>query len=206
MKNMELYDRVRSVPPEAQKTIKGGRLNGFTDINAMWRIQKLTEEFGPCGIGWKYTLDREWTESGANGEIAAFVDISLYYKLDGQWSEAIPGTGGSSFVSKETKGLYTSDECFKMALTDAISVAAKAIGMGADIYWEKGMTKYAAAKEFERVRPVLHCSDCGQRIKGAKRKDGTTLTESEIAKQTRAKFGRELCLDCAKGIESAGAK
>lgn len=64
----------------------------------------------------------------------------------------------------------------------------------------------SARQEFEKVRPLLHCEDCGQRIKGAKRKDGTTLTESEIAKQTKAKFGRELCLDCAKLIESAGAK
>ena len=29
-----------------------------------------------------------------------------------------------------------------MALTDAISVACKALGMGADVYWEKDNTKY----------------------------------------------------------------
>ena len=37
-----------------------------------------------------------------------------------------------------------SDECFKMALTDAISVAAKAIGVAADVYWQKDRTKYSA--------------------------------------------------------------
>ena len=45
------------------------------------------------------------------------------------------------FVANETKGLYTSDEAYKMALTDALSVACKALGMGADVYWHGG-TKY----------------------------------------------------------------
>ena len=51
--SLELYNKVRNVPLEAQRTIKGGRLSGFTDLNTMWRIQILTEPFGVCGIGWK---------------------------------------------------------------------------------------------------------------------------------------------------------
>ena len=64
----------------------------------------------------------------------AFVDISLYVKVEGSWSDAIIGTGGSSFVANEKSGLYTSDEAFKMAVTDAISVACKQLGIGAAIY------------------------------------------------------------------------
>ena len=59
---------------------------------------------------------------------------------NGEWTEAIEGTGGSSFVANEKNGLYTSDECFKMAYTDALSVACKSLGMGADVYW--GDSKY----------------------------------------------------------------
>jgi hypothetical protein len=75
------------------------------------------------------------------------VDIKLYIKIEGEWSDPIPGTGGSSFVTKEKMGLYTSDECFKMALTDAISVACKALGFGADVYWDKDRTKYSLAED-----------------------------------------------------------
>lgn len=209
MKNMELYNLVREVPKNAQKTIKGGRLNGYTDINPMWRIQKLTETFGPCGIGWKYTIDREWIEAGANGEVAAFVDISLYYKWNGAWSEAVPGTGGSSLVAKERAGLYTSDECFKMALTDAISVAAKAIGMGSDIYWAAGRTKYdkqqeptgEAPKEFAKAKPVTVCELCGAKITGVRRKDGSIVTADEMAARAKSKYGRVVCKDCARVLE-----
>lgn len=142
MSNLKLYNAVRSVPENAKKRITGGRLSGMTDINPMWRIKTLTEQFGICGIGWKYVITDKRLEQGANGEIAAFVDIDLYIKIDGEWSEPIPGTGGSMFVAKERNGMYTSDECFKMALTDALSVACKALGFAADVYFEKDRTKY----------------------------------------------------------------
>lgn len=142
MSNLKLYDAVRSVPENAKKRITGGRLSGMTDINPMWRIKTLTEQFGICGIGWKYVITDKRLEKGANDEIAAFVDVDLYIKVDGEWSEAIPGTGGSAFVAKERNGMYTSDECFKMALTDALSVACKALGFAADVYFEKDRTKY----------------------------------------------------------------
>lgn len=142
MNNLDLYNKVRSVPQEATKPIIGGRLKGKSDINPMWRIKTLTEQFGPCGFGWKYTITKQWAETGYNGEVSAFVNIDLYIKMDGQWSEAIPGTGGSSFVVQEKNGMYTDDECYKKALTDAISVACKAIGMAADVYYANDRTKY----------------------------------------------------------------
>lgn len=144
MNNLDIYNRVRVVPKEAQKAITAGRIKGMTDINPMWRIQVLTEQFGVCGIGWKYVITDKQIIEGANGERCAFVDIDLYVKVNGEWSEAIQGTGGSSFVASERNGLYTSDECFKMALTDALSVSCKALGIGADVYWAGGRTKYTA--------------------------------------------------------------
>lgn len=115
----------------------------MTDIKPIWRIEKLTEEFGPCGIGWKTQITNKEILEGANGEKVAIVDIELYVKVDGKWSDAIVGTGGSSFITKESKGLYTSDECFKMAYTDALSVACRSLGFGADIYYgENSKTKY----------------------------------------------------------------
>lgn len=141
MENLDLYQKVRSVPDSAKKTIKGGRTSGMTDINPMWRIKVLTEQFGPCGIGWYYIPTRKWLETSGN-EIAAFVDIELYIKVDGEWSKPIPGNGGSMFASKEKSGIYVSDECYKMATTDAISVACKQLGIGADVYWDSERTKY----------------------------------------------------------------
>jgi hypothetical protein len=141
--NMNVYEKVRNVPKEALKAINGGRLKGMSDINPMWRIKMLTEVFGICGIGWKTEIVEKRLEKGAGNEIVCFVDINLYVKVEGEWSAPIPGMGGSSFVTQEKNGPYTSDECFKMAYTDAISVACKSLGFAADVYFANDRTKYS---------------------------------------------------------------
>lgn len=142
MSNLDIWSKFREVPKTALKEIKGGRLKGMSDINPVWKMKILTEQFGPCGFGWKYVITSQRLEPSINGEVSAFVDINLYYKIDEQWSDAVPGIGGNSFVAKESAGLHASDECFKMALTDAIGVACKAIGIGADVYFNSDRTKY----------------------------------------------------------------
>lgn len=145
--NMTVYEQVRQVPVEAQKKITGGRLNGMTDINPMWRIQKLTEIFGMCGVGWYPEIVSERLEQGADGEVTAHTNINLYVKTGDGWSKPIPGVGGAKFIADERGGLYTDDEAFKKAYTDAMSVACKALGIGADVYWAKGgETKYTPAQ------------------------------------------------------------
>lgn len=198
MENLEIYERVRQVPTSAQREIQAGRLKGKTDINPMWRIKALTEQFGPCGIGWKYTITDKRLENGANNEVSAFVDIDLYIKVDGEWSDAIPGTGGSAFVTSERNGLYTSDECFKMALTDAISVACKALGFGADVYWAKDATKYTPRPERQQPteaagKPV--CKDCGNPIYPVTH-GGKSYSVVEIAENARKTYKAPLCWAC----------
>lgn len=198
MENLEIYERVRQVPTSAQRKIQAGRLKGKTDINPMWRIKALTEQFGPCGIGWKYTITDKHLENGANNEVSAFVDIDLFIKVDGAWSDAIPGTGGSAFVASERNGLYTSDECFKMALTDAISVACKALGFGADVYWAKDATKYTSRPERQQPneaagKPV--CKDCGKPIYPVTH-GGKSYTVAEIAENARKTYKAPLCWAC----------
>ena len=192
MNNLTLYDAVRKVPEEAQKKITGGRLNGYTDINPMWRIKALTEQFGPCGIGWWYKItEKRLEQSGNAGEIAAFVDIELYYVQDGKASQPIVGTGGSSFVAKERNGLYMSDECFKMALTDALSVACKALGMGADVYWDKDRTKYGKKPDWNSS-PLI-CEVCGSTIVG-----NAKHTAQEVADGSKKSYGKAMCILCIK--------
>ena len=103
----------------------------------------LTEQFGICGIGWYYECTRQWIEEVGDERVAC-VNINLFVKVNGEWSKPIFGTGGSKLSTNERNGLYVSDECYKMATTDAISVACKSLGMGADVYWSGDRTKYTS--------------------------------------------------------------
>ena len=137
-----LWDKLKNVPPTAQKTIGGGRLKGMTDIKPQWRYERMTEVFGPCGWGWRYEIAKQWLEPcAATGEVAAMVNVNLYIcgQQSKEWSHAIPGTGGSMFIAAEKHGPYCSDEAFKMALTDALSVAMKMIGVAAEVYMGHGV-------------------------------------------------------------------
>ena len=198
MSNLDLWEKVRAVPDTAKKEIGAGRLKGMTDINPVWRLKTLTETFGPCGIGWKYDIVKQWLEPAGNGEIAAFTNIMLYTKENGAWGDPIPGTGGSMFVASERTGLHVSDECYKMALTDAISVACKPLGVGADVYWDKDPTKYTKPAEAPdkaetpNKKLTYKCADCHKEIIKYK-----TKSAESIARESLDTYGRELCYECA---------
>lgn len=216
MQGMDIYETAKTVPKEAQKTIKGGRLNGFTDINPMWRIRMLTELFGPCGIGWYYNVDREWLEPSDTGEVAAFVRISLYIKINDEWSKPISGIGGSAFVATEAKGKRMSDEAYKMATTDAISVACKNLGFGAEVYWAAGETKYNNAWQKDSdskgslndqiaamgtSNPYV-CAECGKPFEEYTGQDGTVHSAAEVYELVRSRSadGKARCKECREKV------
>lgn len=140
MEKMGIYNAVRAVPDNAKKQFNNGSFSG-TDINPMWRIKTLTEQFGAAGIGWYYEVLSERCEEHHDTTMA-IVDLNLYVKVGGEWSKPIYGTGGNVLVRSTKSGLKASDEGYKMALTDALSVACKALGIGADVYFEADRTKY----------------------------------------------------------------
>lgn len=152
-KNLRYYSYSKSVPKEALKPFK---LNGMElyDINPMWRIKILTEMYGPCGVGWYTRVINKHTEEVDDETIMAIVDIELYIKVDGEWSMPIYGTGGNTLKKKTKMGTSVSDEGYKMAYTDAISVACKQLGIGADVYWGSDKTKYSQYYDHEAPKPT----------------------------------------------------
>lgn len=154
-KNMQLYNLGREVPEEAKKEIKGGRMKGMTNINAMWRIKRLTEMFGACGVGWYYKTVNQWMEK-AEQEVAAFVDIELYVKVDGDWSAPIYGTGGSKFAAKGKRrnlriGRVLQNGNYRRAVR-----GRKQLGIGADVYFAEDKNKYdvEVPAEIEQVTAI----------------------------------------------------
>ena len=167
---LHVWNKLKQPPETALKPIAAGRLKGKTDINPQWRYQAMTEQFGPCGDGWKYKIDRIWTEPGPDGQVFAFAQVLVYIKIgnqgqplpDSHWSDPIPGVGGSMLIAKEKAGLYANDEAYKMAITDALSVALKMVGVAADIYlgrWEGGRYVEGTTVEYISVDQAITIND-----------------------------------------------
>lgn len=156
--NLRFYNKGRTVPDTAKKKIDGGRLKGMTDIAPMWRIKTLTELFGPCGIGWNVRqLDTRTVTNETIGETAVFVDVELTYREtpEAEWSAPVFGTGGAKLVTIEKGGIHLDDEAYKKAYTDAISVACKALGIGADVYWDRDADKYNYGERSEETVKLI---------------------------------------------------
>ena len=148
MANKDIWDSLKQPPPSALREIQGGRLKGKTDISPQWRYEAMTEHFGPCGVGWKYEIIQLWSEPASDEQVFANAEIVLFFKDGDKWSEPIPGIGGSLLVNSEASGLHANDEAYKMAVTDALSVALKMLGVAADVYaglWDG--TKYKTQGE-----------------------------------------------------------
>ena len=101
--------------------------------------------------------------------------------------------------AKERSGMNCSDECYKMALTDALSVAAKALGVGADIYWQADATKYTADTTPAAPPPAapLVCRKCGRPLQGVIQ-NGKKYTAEEAQKALDG-----LCVACWKERKKA---
>lgn len=156
--NMKIYESLSTPPNDAVRTISAGKLKGFSDINPQWRYEALTNLFGPCGIGWKYTIDDVHEKEVSTGELMVFVKVSLYIKDKENWSAPIPAYGGDYLIKKDKNGIHGNDEAMKMAVTDALGTACKMIGVAADIYRgliAKGASdsKYAR-REYQNQPPV----------------------------------------------------
>lgn len=159
----------------------------------------MTEVFGPCGIGWKYEITDKRIENGTDGEMVAVVDVAVFIRDDNEWSAPIPGTGGSLLVAKESKGLRTSDEAFKMALTDALGVAMKALGVAADVYFNEDPTKYDREDPTAHSLPVI-----GRRIEQLVTKkinEGTDLREI-LAKLKISEKQFNMYMNMAKSLDA----
>ena len=144
MSNLDIYEKYQSVPDNALKPFDNGNFKG-TDINTMWRIRCLTEQFGIVGFGWTVKVLRTWTEKLGTDEAYAFAEVEMKLCIDGKWGEPFTATGGNKLETyiKSQDRMKGNDEAFKMAITDAFGVLCKYIGIGADVYWQNDNTKYS---------------------------------------------------------------
>ncbi len=131
MSNTDLWDTLGKTDPGHTKKFK--RAGGFegTAIKPMWSYHRMTEEFGPCGVGWGVNKPEFQVVPVLEGEVLVFCTVSIWYEKPEQTAF---GVGGDKAVGKNKYGLTADDEAFKKAYTDAVTNALKFIGVGADVH------------------------------------------------------------------------
>jgi hypothetical protein len=139
--NTKLWDILGRTDPAHTKSFKRG--GGFTGtaIKPMWSYRRMTEEFGPCGIGWGVGEPSFQVVPGENREVMVYCTVSIWYRQENTEAR-VYGVGGDKVVThikandqyKRPERWESDDEAFKKAFTDAVTNALKLIGVGADVH------------------------------------------------------------------------
>ena len=130
--NLALWNRLKRTDPKATKPFQ--RAGGFrgTQIDPTWRLQMMTEQFGPVGRGWGYE-QTEWTVV----ERMVFVCCKVWYRdpATGEVFWTGPQWGGTELARRRRDGgEEPNDEAFKMSITDAVGKCLVQLGLAADIH------------------------------------------------------------------------
>ena len=189
----ELWDRLGKTDPKHTKGFK--RSGGFsgTAIKPIYSYRRMTEEYGPCGVGWGVGEPSFQVVPAPEGEVLVYCTVSIWH---GDRANLVFGVGGDKAVGKNKYGLSADDEAFKKAFTDAVTNALKFIGVGADVHM--GLfedSKYLAEVKAEFGRQSVHETTA---------EDIGPVSETEIIK--RADGIQVLTVDAQKPIFSALTK
>lgn len=129
-KNLTIWEQLRVIDRKATKPFT--RTGGFrgTQIDPVWRMQRMTEAFGPCGDGWGWEqIDRHVSDG------LVFVCVRAWYRnAAGEQCWTGPQWGGDTLTLTRAGKTMPNDEAFKMAMTDALGKALLSIGLAADVY------------------------------------------------------------------------
>jgi len=149
MSNKALWDRVFTTDPRAVKPITGKQYKGNSP-KPYWIVERLTDEFGPCGIGWGFAIVTERMERMTETDVLHIAAIKFWYMLDGQRGE-VEQIGQTKAAYKTASGsLLVDEDAPKKSVTDALVKCASYLGFAGDIFsgrWDD--SKYVAAADAE---------------------------------------------------------
>lgn len=174
MENKALWKRCFTTDPKAVKPITGKQYSGNSP-KPYWIIERLTDEFGPCGIGWGFTILSERFERFSDTDSLHIAAVRFWYVLDGKRGELEQiGQTKASYTTNAGKFMLDEDAP-KKSVTDALVKCASYLGFAGDIFsgrWDDSRYVAEAGAEWEARRAAENESpeDKAERERWAKRR------------------------------------
>jgi hypothetical protein len=151
--NMALWDRVCVTDPRAVKPITGKQYSGNSP-KPYWIVQRLTEEFGPCGKGWGFTILNERMERLTDTDVLHVAVVRFWYVSEGARCELEQIGQTKAVYAKKDGALLVDEDAPKKSVTDALVKCASYIGFAGDIFsgrWDD--SKYVAWARDQYAEP-----------------------------------------------------
>ena len=152
--NKALWLRVCVTDPKAVKEITGKQYKGNSP-KPYWIVERLTDEFGPCGLGWGFSIISERFERFSDSDSLHIAAVKFWYVLDGKRGE-LEQIGQTKATYTSAQGKFIIDEdAPKKSVTDALVKCASYIGFAGDIFagrWDDSKYVQEAGREWEARR------------------------------------------------------
>lgn len=133
MENKELWNRVCVTDPKAVKAITGKQYQGNSP-KPYWIVERLTDEFGPCGIGWGFSILNERMERLSESDVLHVAVVRLWYVLGEKRGELEQIGQTKAVYAKKDGSLLVDEDAPKKSVTDALVKCASYIGFAGDIF------------------------------------------------------------------------
>ena len=158
MENMKLWQSVCVTAPHAVKAITGKQYKGNSP-KPYWIIQRATETFGPCGLGWGINVLNERFERFGD-EALHIASVRVWYVLDGKRGE-VEQMGQTRAAYTAASGKYIVDEdAPKKSVTDGMVKCLSMLGFAGDIFsgqWDDSKyVEWAAQETARREAPTIN--------------------------------------------------
>ena len=151
--NLALWNSVEKTDPSQTKAITGKPYRG-TSPKPYFLIHEATKTFGPCGIGWGFTIVNERVEnSGKEGDKLHIAHVRVWYIWNDKRGE-VEHVGQTMFSGTNKNGLYTDEDAPKKSVTDAVIKALSMIGFAGDIFMGRYDDSKYVNEIAEEFRPV----------------------------------------------------
>lgn len=131
--NKKLWNAVCKTDPDHVKKISGKSYQGSSP-KPYYLIERATDTFGPCGIGWGIDVIEERFFNFSETEIHHFATVEFWYVLDGKRG-TVRQMGGTRAAYITSAGKFTCDEdAPKKSITDGMVKAMSMVGFAGDIF------------------------------------------------------------------------
>lgn len=152
--NKALWDRVCVTDPRAVKPITGKQYSGNSP-KPYWIVERLTDEFGPCGKGWGFTILNERMERLTETDVLHVAVLRFWYLLEGHRCELEQVGQTKAVYAKRDGSLLVDEDAPKKSVTDALVKCASYIGFAGDIFagrWDDSRYVDWARQQYEEPK------------------------------------------------------
>jgi len=159
--NLALWKSVEKTDPAHVQPITGKSYRGNSP-KPHWLVLKATETFGPCGIGWGFSVLNERIEDAGSVGKMSFATVRVWYEWNGKRGE-VEHVGGTPFSGlrkpKENRPPepFMDEDAPKKSVTDALTKALSMLGFAGDIFlgrWDDSKYQAELREESRRAASV----------------------------------------------------